>query len=153
MIEDAGQLLVMMRRAIPTGVEMAVPPPVLGELAGRLVAYEEDAWLRAEYLALPKFVNPMGSVQGGIVAAAVDGTYGMLSFLAKQAPYVTVTLDMQYVRPLRGDGGVYTVEVRLKAQTRRMLFMEGEARNGEGKIIATSTTTMLLWEQRKQDVV
>lgn len=142
MAELDPQIFETLRQYLPEGLSLAIPPPVFLELGGRFTEYGESKTLKAVYPALQKFTNPMGSVQGGVVGAALDANYGSLAFIATRIPHVTVTMDTTFIRPILADNRDYIVEVRIRAQTRTLLFMDGEVYTQDGKLAATSTTTM-----------
>jgi len=73
-----------------------IPPPVFQTLRGEFLAYDPQAGLlRTRFPVLPEYLNPYGSLQGGVVAAAIDNTLGPLSMLVAP-PNVTRRLEMKY---------------------------------------------------------
>jgi len=81
--------------------EYAFPPPVFALMKGEFVELDLDAGLlSARFPVLESYLNPYGSMQGGMIAAAVDNTLGPLSVLVAP-PNVTRRLEVKY-----GSGAV-----------------------------------------------
>lgn len=134
------------RSLVPPGSDWELPPPVMREMEGTFEAYRDGRALTVSYPLFERYASPTGMVQGGVVATALDNAYGPLAFLAAESPAVSLSLDVSYMRPLPVGDGRFEVAVELVERTRRVLFLEGEARNDDGKLVATSTTEMLVVE-------
>ena len=86
-----------------------VPPPVFLAMQGEFLAFNpEEGWLTTRFPVLDTHLNPYGSMQGGMVAAAVDNTLGPLSMLLAP-PNVTRRLEIKYSRPVTLDLQFITV--------------------------------------------
>ena len=95
-----------------------------------------ESWLLTTRLPLREaWPNPYGSVQGGMVAAAVDNTLGPLSMLVAP-PNVTRRLRMTYSRPVTPDLKTLVVEAELLERRDRWLVFWAEARSPEGLLLA-----------------
>ena len=122
-------------------------PPVLG-LLGWSVIDAEEGRVRARFVGRKEFYNPGGFVQGGILAAMLDGVMGAaaVSLLAPDETITTLEMKMSYMRsvkavPLVGDG-------RVVHRGGSVIFMEGSltAEDGsltaeDGSLVATATAT------------
>lgn len=116
--------------------ELQLPPPVFLEMGGEFVAF--DAVSRSLTVRFPvqeRFQNPMGYMQGGMIAAAVDNVIGPLSFMVAP-PNVTKTLEMTYLRPVPASLEQITVTARLVAAEGRELLFEAEVRRGADTMLA-----------------
>ena len=110
----------------------AFPPPVFTAMGGQFVELDLDAgMLAAQFPILEGYLNPYGTMQGGMVAAAVDNTLGPLSVLIAP-PNVTRHLDMTYNRPVRLDMGHVVVSARFLERKDRLLFFRAEVRDPDG---------------------
>jgi acyl-coenzyme A thioesterase PaaI-like protein len=79
--------------------EFAFPPPVFA-MQGEFFAFDlEMGTLTVRFPVLADHMNPYGTMQGGMVAAAVDNTLGPLSLLVAP-PNVTRRLEMTYSWPV-----------------------------------------------------
>jgi acyl-coenzyme A thioesterase PaaI-like protein len=103
--------------------EFAFPPPVFQAMEGEFVEFDRDAGsLTVRFPILKSYLNPYGTVQGGMLAAAVDSTLGPLSVLV--APIsVTRHLELTYSRPATPDMEHIVVRARfVERQDRRLTF-------------------------------
>lgn len=124
------------------GAGLTIPPRIVEELRPRFLDIGPQGPITCAFPAQERFANPMAMLQGGIVAAAFDFVFGTLAFLATERPCASVTMNLAYIRPLPADGGEFTVEVHMRSVMRSMVFLEGTARDANGNIVATATTTM-----------
>jgi uncharacterized protein (TIGR00369 family) len=88
-------------------------------------------------------LNPMGAMQGGIITAAFDNTFGPLSYLAARNPCITLDLHTNFIRPAK-EGEVLTITARVISRSPVSLHLSGEAVNEKGKLIATCTSQMVV---------
>ena len=116
--------------------EFRIPPPVFRAMQGEFLAFDLDGgWLTARFPVLEAYLNPYGSMQGGMVAAAVDNTLGPLSMLVAP-PNVTRRLEMKYSRPITPDLEFITVKSRLVERKGRWLTFRAEVIDQEGTLLA-----------------
>jgi uncharacterized protein (TIGR00369 family) len=116
--------------------EFLVPPPVFVTMHGEFLAFDlEGEWLTARFPVPAEYLNPYGSMQGGMVAAAVDNTLGPLSMLVAP-PNVTRRLQMKYSRPVTPDLKFIIVEARLTERKDRWLSFRAEVKDEEGTLLA-----------------
>jgi uncharacterized protein (TIGR00369 family) len=115
-------------------------PPVLG-LLGWNVVDAEPGHVRAGFQEKEEFYNPVGLVQGGILAAMLDGVMGAaaVSLLAPDESITTLEMKANYMRsvqavPLVGDG-------RVVHRGGSVIFMEGSITTEDGSLMATATAT------------
>ncbi|MCA9989614.1 MAG: PaaI family thioesterase, partial [Anaerolineales bacterium] len=112
------------------GGALQIPPPVFVEMGGEIVAWDMAAKsLAVRFPVQARFQNPMGYMQGGMIAAAVDNVVGPLSFMVAP-PSVTRSLTMEYLRPIPPSLAEFTVVARLVA---------AEVRRGPGTLLAKAT--------------
>ena len=119
----------------PTGSGLQIPPACLIDMAGEPMEYEEGQSLSVRFPVLPRYANPLGHMQGGYIVAALDNTLGPFSYLIAP-PSVTSALNTQYLRPVTAATAFITCTARLTERTRATLYLSGEARNPDGKIVA-----------------
>jgi len=96
---------------------------------------------RVEFAALPDFLNPIGTVQGGIVSAMLDDAMGLAACAFLGGYHITPTVDLRtnFMRP--ATVGPLFVEARVAHGGRSILFVEGAMRDQDGKLLATATAT------------
>ena len=121
--------------------QYAIPPPVFRAMAGQFVAVDLEAGtLIARFPVRESYLNPYGSMQGGMIAAALDNTLGPLSMLVAP-PNVTRRLEITYSRPAKLDMGRILVDARMVERQGRWLFFRADVRSGDGLRLARSKAT------------
>ncbi|TGL65751.1 hotdog fold thioesterase [Leptospira sarikeiensis] len=122
---------------------LMVPPPAFKELSGEFVSYVRKKEMVCSFYIEPRFSNPMGVFQGGFLAAAFDNTFGPLCYLAAGKPTTTLELSVSYIRMVKENQRI-TVQAKVVARGNQHIYLEGEAFDEEGKLLAKSTTQVLI---------
>jgi acyl-coenzyme A thioesterase PaaI-like protein len=105
-------------------------------MEGAFIAFDPaEGRLTTRFPIRESYLNPYGTVQGGMIAAAVDNTFGPLSMLVAP-PNVTHRLEMTYSRPVTPDLGHITVTARLVDRDGRRLHFRAGVRDPEGRRLA-----------------
>jgi uncharacterized protein (TIGR00369 family) len=122
-----------------------LPPPRVAATLGMMItrASAEEGVVEAEFEGKPEFTNPVGNVQGGILAAMLDDTMGpaLACQLAAGEFAPTLNLNISFVKPakpgkLRGVG-------RVVRKGKDVCYLAGELfQNGE--LVASATATALI---------
>lgn len=128
----AGQILDAIADRAPPDAGLLLPPPCLLDMQAEPLTYEDGISLSIRFPVLPRYRNPMGNMQGGFIAAALDNTIGPFSYLVAP-PSVTSQLDLSYLRPVTGDCAWLDCTARLTQRTRRTLYIDAEACAPDGK--------------------
>lgn len=117
-------------------VGLKVPPPIFEKMAGEVLSYDAEAKkLVVRFPVLEWYQNPLGYMQGGMIAAAIDNAVGPLSFLVSP-PSVTVQFNTSYIRPVPPEAQWIEVTAVVTEQTRRQLFMTATVTNETGHTAA-----------------
>ena len=135
-----------LRAQAPPG--MQIPPPVFTEMGAEVVGYVEGESMTVRFPFDARFTNPMGVMQGGMIAAAVDNALGPLSFLVAP-PSVTTQFNLSFLRPVSPDLYYFEVEARLDEKTRQYLFMSARVTDPEGRTLALAQVTCYIMPERK----
>jgi uncharacterized protein (TIGR00369 family) len=92
--------------------------------------------------------NPIGSVHGGYAATLLDSACGMAvhSQLSAGQGYTTLELKVAYHRGLTDRSGRVRTEGRVISMGRRVAFAEATLRDGAGRLCATATSTLLVFD-------
>jgi len=131
--------------------EFRIPPPVFRAMQGEFLAFDPgDGWLIARFPVLEAYLNPYGSMQGGMVAAAVDNTLGPLSMLVAP-PNVTRRLEMKYSRPITPDLEFITVKSRLVERKGRWLTFRAEVTDQAGTLLARARAVHWIVDETEAD--
>jgi uncharacterized protein (TIGR00369 family) len=121
------------------------PPPAIQLLGYALTRIDpEHGAVEASFDAKPEFVNSMGAIQGGFLAAMLDATLGSALGCTLPAGTIAPTLELKinYIRAatvgrLCGSG-------RVVHRGNGVAFLEGELRDSADELIATATSTVRL---------
>ncbi len=120
-----------------------IQPNCYAWMNARAVHYESRTALTITVPVTEEMLNPMRVMQGGFIAAAFDNAFGPLSYAAARNPCVTLDMHTQFIRPIP-VGDTLTVSVRVISRGPVSLHLTGEAHNAKGKLIATSSTNMIV---------
>jgi len=122
-----------------------LPPPRVAETLGMVITKvsAEDGVVEADFEGKPEFTNPVGNVQGGILAAMLDDTMGpALACQLRAGEFApTLNLSISFLKPakpgrLRGIG-------RVVRRGRDVCNLSGELYQGD-ELVATATATALI---------
>lgn len=123
------------------------PQAAMAETMGfRLVEVDEG---RAVFLADPgeHHYNPQATVHGGLYATLIDSATGCAvhATLPPGVSYSTVTLQVDFLRPVTATGGPLRCEGRIVHRGSRIAIAEGEiVDEATGKVVGRGRTTCLL---------
>lgn len=142
-IEDAPDGFQQLR-AMLSG-ELKVP---MGETLGfRLVEVERG---QAVFEGVPdrSVYNPLGAVHGGYAATLLDSACGIAvhSQLGANWGHSTLELKVSYLRALGERSGTVRATGRVVSAGRRVAFAEATLHDGDGRLCATATSTLLVFE-------
>jgi len=132
-----------MIKSIPAESGIEIPPKIFIEMEAEVVDYENKKSLTIKMPIKEKYKNPLGFMQGGMIAAAIDNTVGPLSFLVAP-PSVTTTMNITYIRPVPVSDEFVFVKATIIDQTKKMIYMRAEVFNKDNKLKATATTSFMV---------
>jgi uncharacterized protein (TIGR00369 family) len=92
-----------------------------------------------------RFDNPIGRVLGGFIAVFADELMGscMVSTLKEGESFTTAELKINFMRPVFKE--TLTGEGFVTKRGRNIAFLEAKIVNGEGKLVSTSTSTVVIF--------
>jgi uncharacterized protein (TIGR00369 family) len=120
----------------------AAPPPAAMLLGWELVAVDPEAGtIEVTFTATEQFLNPIGVIQGGLLAAMLDDTLGpaLVATIGPGQFAPTADLHVQFLRPARP--GRLTGRGRIVRRGKDIAFMAGELLDDSGQIVATASAT------------
>lgn len=120
----------------------------MGETLGfRLVAVERG---QVVFEGTPdrSVYNPLGSVHGGYAATLLDSACGIAvhSALGPNRGHTTLELKVSYLRGLSERSGTVRATGRTLSVGGRVAFAEASLHDGEGRLCATATSTLLVFD-------
>ena len=104
----------------------------------------EAGWVEAHFTARDEFLNPNGSVQGGIVTGFLDEAMSLAALIASDLQMAVPTLEMKtsFLRPL--FKGRCRVRGQVKRLGRTVAFTEGDLFDADDRLCASATATAAL---------
>lgn len=93
--------------------------------------------------------NPIGTVHGGFAATLLDSCLGCAvhSKLKPGQGFTTLELKVAYHRPMTATTGPVRAEGVVIQMGRRAAFAEARLTDAKGRLYATATSTLLVFEQ------
>jgi uncharacterized protein (TIGR00369 family) len=97
----------------------------------------------------PHAYNPIGTVHGGYAAALLDSACGCAvhSALSATQGYTTLELKVAYHKAMTDQTGPGRAEGRVVSIGRRAAFAEAALRDADGKLYASATSTLLVFDR------
>ena len=89
--------------------------------------------------------NPIGAVHGGLVCTLLDSVCGCAvhSTLPAGTGYTSVEIKVNYLRSVKA-GDELTAHGWVTKPGRRVAFAEGDVRDGQDRLVATASSTLLI---------
>lgn len=90
--------------------------------------------------------NPIGVVHGGYVCTMLDSALGCAvhTTLPAGVTYTSIEIKVNYLRAVHADVGELRVRGRVTKPGRRVAFADGDVRDGQGRILATAQSSLLV---------
>ena len=112
----------------------------------------EVAWGLAVFAGVPgeHAYNPIGTVHGGYAATLLDSACGCAvhTQLSAEQAYTTLELKVSYHKAVTRDTGLLRAEGRVLSIGRRAAFAEAKLIDATGRLYASATSTLLVFERR-----
>jgi uncharacterized protein (TIGR00369 family) len=120
----------------------------MGETLGFTLVEVERGRVVFEGTPDRKVYNPLGYVHGGYAATLLDSACGMAvhSQLEAGRAHTTLELKVSYLRGLSERSGTVRAAGRVVSAGRRVAFAEATLHDGEGRLCATATSTLLVFD-------
>lgn len=122
-------------------------PPIAVTLDFDLLEVDEG---RAVFVGTPgpHAYNPIGVIHGGYAATLLDSACGCAvhSALGARQAYTTLELKIAYHRALTLETGPVRAEGKVVSIGRRVAFAEGRLIDAAGRLYASATSTLLVFD-------
>lgn len=128
-------------------VDGTLPPPPILALMNLEAATAETGEVTFYCTPDESHYNPIGTVHGGFVCTVLDSVLGcaVQTTLPAGTGYTSLEIKVNYLRPLSTSSGRLTAIGRVTKPGRRAAFAEGEVRDAEGRLVATASSTLLVF--------
>lgn len=126
-----------------TRIDLSRPPTM--EQFGGSIAESAPNFARLVFPFDPRWCNPRGSVQGGVLAVYADEAVGyamMATFPDLKTVWTTTSLTLNYLRPI--TGGDITAIGRVLRVGARTGYVEGEILDAAGALCVKAVSGLLL---------
>jgi len=124
-----------------------IPPPPIAQLMGFDIVEVEPG--KAVFTVTPheSQYNPIGTVHGGLVCTLLDSVAGCAAqtTLPKGMGYTSLEIKVSYLRPVLASSGLLTAVGTVTKPGRRAAFVDAVVTDSDGKIVATASSTLLVF--------
>ena len=119
------------------------PRPATAELFSQRVLEvdEERGWIRVRFEATEAFLNPAGTVQGGILVAMLDDTMGPALWFMNGGRTYSTTIDLSASFLCAAQPGLLYGEGRVVQRGKIIAFLEAQLSDPAGRIVARATAS------------
>jgi len=128
-------------------VDEQLPPPPIAELM-RMSAVEAENG-RVTFTCTPdaSMYNPLGIVHGGAMCTLLDTATGcaLHTTLPEGVGYTSVEIKVNYLKAVTVDSGTLTAVGTVVKAGSRIGFAEANITDAAGKLVATATSTLLIF--------
>jgi uncharacterized protein (TIGR00369 family) len=120
------------------------PPPAAATLLGMRLAAFSTGEAFVELDATTAHANPMGTVQGGVLAAVADAAMGWayMTTLGDGESYTTVEMKVNFLRAVRT--GRISARARVKNAGRTLGLIECDVLDASDKLVAHAVSTCMI---------
>ncbi|NWL12360.1 aromatic compound degradation protein PaaI [Paenarthrobacter nitroguajacolicus] len=122
------------------------PPPIASLMKFDLV---DARFGHVEFQCWPgeAHYNPLGMVHGGLACTLLDTVLGCAAHTTLDAGigYTSIDLAVKYLRPITLQEGALRAEGSVVKAGPRAIFTEGRLSTADGKLLATATSTLLVF--------
>jgi uncharacterized protein (TIGR00369 family) len=131
-------------------VDGQLPPPPMAELLRVRAGAAEDG--RVTFTCTPdaSMYNPLGMVHGGALCTLLDTATGcaLHTTLPAGVSYTSVEIKVNYLKAVTVDSGTLTAVGTVVKAGSRVGFAEATVTDASGKLVATATSTLLVFDLR-----
>jgi uncharacterized protein (TIGR00369 family) len=129
-------------------VDGKIPPPPIAQLVQMDLVQAEPG--RVVFTSRPdqSVYNPIGAVHGGLVCTLLDSVAGcaLHSTLPAGKGYTSVEIKISYLKAVRESSGLLTAVGTVVKAGSRIGFTEGVVTDESGALVATASSTLLVFD-------
>jgi uncharacterized protein (TIGR00369 family) len=123
------------------------PPPIAGLMEFALTAAEPG---KVVFTCRPdeSAFNPIGAIHGGLVCTLLDSVAAcaLHSTLPQGKGYTSIELKVNYLKAVRLGSGLLTATGTVVKAGARVGFTEGVVTDASGAVVATASSTLLVFD-------
>lgn len=127
-----------------------IPPPPIVAVMNMTLEGIEKGTVRFGLVPDESLYNPIGAVHGGAICTILDSAAGCAvhSTLDAGWGYTSIEIKVNYLRGTTDDSGKLIATGRVVKGGSRVAFAEAELTDSQGRLIATASSTLLVFEVR-----
>ena len=129
-------------------VDGELPPPPIGGLLQFDISDVKPG--HVEFTCVPdeSAYNPIGAIHGGLVCTLLDSVTGCAihSTLPQGKGYTSIEIKVNYLKAVRLSSGTLTATGTVVKSGSRVGFAEGVVTDAGGAVVATATSTLLIFD-------
>ncbi|BBX63977.1 aromatic compound degradation protein PaaI [Mycobacterium saskatchewanense] len=127
-----------------------LPAPPISELLRMRVMNVEHGRITFGCEPDASMYNPMGMVHGGAVCTLLDTATAcaLHTTLPEGVAYTSVEIKVNYLKAVTVDSGPLTAVGSVVKAGSRIGFAEGTVADAAGRLVATATSTLLIFQSR-----
>jgi uncharacterized protein (TIGR00369 family) len=122
-------------------------PPIAGLMQFAIVEVDKG---RAVFTYRPdeSAYNPIGAIHGGLICTLLDSVTACAvhTTLPQGKGYTSVEIKVNYLKAVRLNSGLLTATGTVVKSGSRVGFAEGVVTDGSGAVVATATSTVLIFD-------
>ncbi|CCQ44613.1 uncharacterized 1 domain protein [Pseudarthrobacter siccitolerans] len=125
----------------------SIPRPPMASLMNLALTAVETGRVEFECRPGEAHYNPLGVVHGGLACTLLDTVVGCAahSTLPLGFGYTSIDLSVSYLRPITLKHTVLRAEGTVVKQGQRVIFAEGRIAGPGGELLATATSSLLIF--------
>jgi len=121
--------------------EAVIPPPSFVESGAQIFEYQPGKSLVVRFVVRERQTGPLLILQGGLL----DDVFGPLSIAIAKKPCMSVDMNVTFVRAAK-TGETLTIRAEFISKTNKLFQMRAEAHYEQGKLVATATSNLMVYE-------
>jgi uncharacterized protein (TIGR00369 family) len=127
-------------------IDGKLPPPPISALVDMQAVSVGEGTVEFRCTPHESAYNPIGLIHGGLVCTLLDSVAGCAvhSTLPAGTGYTSLEIKVSYLRPVQ-VGEELTALGRVTKPGRRAAFADGEVRDGQGRLVASASSTCLVF--------
>lgn len=126
----------ILRKQTPDDASFQIPPPCFEDMKGEVLDVDAaDGRLVVRFPNQERFQNPVGYMQGGMIASALDNVLGPLSYLMGWTA-LTSQMQISFLHPVASSVDYVVVEAYVTEETGPHLFLRGRVLDDAGTVCA-----------------
>jgi uncharacterized protein (TIGR00369 family) len=125
-----------------------LPPPPIGELLRMSITDVEHGRIAFDCTPDGSMYNPLGTVHGGAMCTLLDTVTGcaLHTTLPEGVGYTSVEIKVSYLKAVTEASGPLTAVGTVIKGGSRIGFTDGTVTDAAGNLVATATSTLLVFE-------